>query len=78
MSVVIMLIGLLLAGCTAGAQDAGVESLVPNASLEDGAGDQPTDWGYYAWDQENSRGWWDDEHAYSGERSLGMQVLNSG
>ena len=78
MSVAIMLIGLLLAACTAGPQDVAVESLVPNASVEDGAGDQPDDWGYYAWDKENSSGWWADEHAYSGERSLGMQGLNSG
>lgn len=74
----ILPIALLLAGYTAGAQEAQVESLVPNAGAEDGAGDQPDGWSFYAWEKEQSRGWWADEHAFSGSRSLGMQGLNSG
>lgn len=78
LSVVVVLLGVLSMGGTAVAQEAEIQSVVPNASVEQGANEQPADWSYYAWDKEQSRGWWADEHARSGSRSLGMQGLNSG
>jgi len=67
---------LLLAGCTAGAQEPEVGSLAPNPSFEQGAGDEPADWSYYSW--RDSRGWWDAEHAHTGSRSLGLEGPNGG
>ncbi len=65
-----------MAGCPVGAQEVEIESAVPNASFEGGAGDEPADWSFYSW--QDSRGWWDDAHAHSGTRSLGLQGLNGG
>jgi len=66
----------LLAGCRAGAQEAAVESLAPNPSFEEGAAGQPAEWGFYSW--QDSRGWWADDQAHSGSRSLGLEGLNGG
>ncbi|NLO04818.1 MAG: DUF4091 domain-containing protein [candidate division WS1 bacterium] len=62
--------------CIASAQDG--LAAVPNAGFEEGEGEAPVGWSYYAWDKEASRGWWDDEIAHTGARSVGMQGLNSG
>ncbi len=65
----------LTAGCVQ-SQPAAVESLAPNPSFEDGAGDAPDAWSYYSW--QDSRGWWDAEQAHTGTRSLGLEGPNGG
>jgi len=73
---VIVLVSSALLGCNgSGAQEI-PESLAPNASLEEGEGQQPAAWSFYSW--EASEGWWDDEFAHSGSRSLGLRGLNGG
>ncbi len=52
------------------------ESLAPNWSFEMGEGDTPEGWSYYSW--QASRGWWADENAHSGDRSLGLEGPNGG
>lgn len=54
----------------------GATSLAPNAGLEQGTGDQPAAWQFYSW--QASRGWWADEHAHTGTRSLGLRGVNGG
>ncbi len=51
-------------------------SLAPNWSFEAGEGDAPDGWSYYSWGE--SSGWWDTDHAYSGERCLGYGGPNGG
>lgn len=69
---------LLYAVGIAEAQEPPIESLAPNPSVEEGEGDEPEGWTFYAWDRETSRGWWDGEHARTGSRSLGMQGRDCG
>lgn len=73
---ILALCSALHAGCPAAAQPVDLDSLAPNPSFEDGAGEQPADWSYYSW--QASRGWWDAEHAHSGARSLGLEGPNGG
>ena len=54
----------------------GTQSIAPNMSFEQGEDDGPADWGFYSW--KDASGWWDTEHAYRGEKSLGMGGLNGG
>ncbi len=67
---------ILLATSCAAAQEGEVVSLAPNPSFEQGAGEEPADWSYYSW--QDSRGWWDTEHAHTGARSLGLEGPNGG
>lgn len=52
------------------------ESLAPNPSAEEGRDGQPAGWSFYSW--KDAQGWWDDQQARSGARSLGLKGLNGG
>ena len=75
------LLALLLLTPTLGACDGppaltAQRSLAPNPSFELGEGDKPADWSFYSW--QDSQGWWNDQFAHSGNRSLGLRGLNGG
>lgn len=66
----------IIIGCRTEAQQVPFDSLAPNPSFERGVGDQPANWSFYSWNQ--SRGWWDTQHAHTGSRSVGLEGLNGG
>jgi hypothetical protein len=51
-------------------------SLAPNAGFEEGAGDRPAAWSFYSW--KDSAGWWDNQFAHSGKKSLGLRGPDGG
>ncbi|MEA3403210.1 MAG: DUF6067 family protein [Armatimonadota bacterium] len=63
-------------GCLVVAQEAPTGSLVPNAGIEEGVGEEPAEWRFYSW--QDSEGWWEAQRAHSGSRSLGISGLNGG
>mgnify|MGYP003635422959 CR=1 FL=1 len=72
-----LLVGLLviLSGAQAWAETS-FANIVPNSGAEDGESEVPLGWKFGSW--KDSDGTWDDEIAYSGERSLKLTGLNGG
>jgi len=58
------------------AQPEEAANLAPNPGFELGEGGKPEGWGFYSWRAAEGR--WDDTHARTGSRSLGLKGENGG